>query len=279
MKAQFENKVMSSLLLYMDNTILKQGEAFTNHSGLFYPDKKNLYNGYYGYSSPYKQLVNDKSITGASILTGVYVNSSFTTGVNINHYNGQVFFNSDQGSAKISGSYAIKDFNISMTSKPEQDLLFETKFHLRPKVNQTITGLSQDQDTFPAIYVKNMGGSNVPFAFGGMDNTFIRARAIVLSDSAYKLDAVSSILKDTARYFFRIIEPTGLPFNALGLSATGQGYNYTGVTSTAHGYDTAYISDVKVTSNMARMSNGAINSQIYPAFVDFTLETPRATSS
>ena len=140
--------------------------------------------------------------------------------MNANHYNGQVFFTGSQGSAKISGEYSVKDFNVSMTSKPEQDLLFETKFKLRPKTHQTITGLDPTQDTFPAIYVKNMGGVNEPFAFGGMDNTVIKARAIIIADSAYKLDAVTSILKDTARDFFRIIEPSGLPFNALGLSAT-----------------------------------------------------------
>ena len=280
MKPQFENKVMSSLLLYLDNTILRVGEAYTDHSGLFYPDRKDLNYGYYGYSSPFKQLVNDQSITGAQILSGVYVDSTLTTsGVNVNHYNGQVFFTGDQGSAKISGNYSIKDFNISMTSKPEQDLLFETKFKLRPKTDQTITGLEPYQDTFPAIYVKNMGGVNEPFAFGGMANTIVKARAIVIADSAYKLDAVASILKDTARDFFRIIEPSGLPFNALGLSATGAGYDYTGVTDSSNGYDGAYIKDVRVTSNIPRMSDDSINTEIYPAFVDFRLETPRATTS
>lgn len=279
MKAQFENKVMSSLLLYIDNKILSVGQAYTNHAGLFYPDKKNHYNGYYSYSAPFKQLVSDQSVTGANVLSGVYVGSSFTqSNVNINHYNGQVFFNSNQGSSKISGNYAIKDFNVSMTSAPEQELLFETKFKLRPKVNQTVTGLDSDQQTFPSIFVKNMGGQNEPFAFGGMDNTVIKARAIIMSDSAYKLDAATSILRDTARDFFKIIEPSGLPFNALGLPATGNGFNYTGVAA-AGTYDTAYIGDTTITSNIPRLSNDNVNASIYASFVDFKLETPRITTS
>ena len=280
MKVQFTNKVMSSLLLYLDNTILKVGEAYTNHSGLFYTDSANKYNGYYGYSAPYKQLVADQSITGATIMSGAYVNSSFTqSNVNINHNNGQVFFNSDQGSAKISGNYSVKDFNINMTNKAEQEILFETKFRIRPKTTQIETGLDPNQNTYPAIYVKNMGGENIPWSFGGMDNTLINARAIVLSDSAFKLDAVCSILKDTARDSVYIIEPSDLPFNALGLSATGAGFNYTGMLTGAHGYDNAYIKEVTITNNIPQLSNNNINSEIQAAFVDFKLETPRMGTS
>ena len=280
MKVQFGNKVMSSFLLYLDNTILRVGEAYTNHSGLFYPDADNKYNGYYGYSAPYKQLVSDQSVTGATVMSGAYVNSSFTqTNVHINHYNGQAFFNSDQGSAKISGNYSVKDFNINMTNKAEQELLFETKFRIRPKTTQVETGLHPSQSTYPAIYVKNMGGENRPWAFGGMDNTIINARCIVLSDSTFKLDAVCSILKDTARDSVFIIEPSGLPFNALGLAATGAGFNYTGMLTGAHGYDNAYIKDVTITSNIPQFSNNSINSEIQAAFVDFRLETPRMGTS
>ena len=80
-----------------------------------------------------------------------------------------------------------------MTNKAEQELLFETKFKIRPKTTQVETGLHPNQSTYPAIYVKNMGGENRPWAFGGMDNTVINTRCIVLSDSAFKLDAPQEI--------------------------------------------------------------------------------------
>ena len=276
MKAQFTNKLMSSFLLYMDNTILRVGDAYTNHSGLFYPDASNKYSGYYGYSAPFKQLVSDQSITGATVMSGAYVADSFTTGnVHINHYNGQVFFNSSQGSNKVSGNYAIKDFNINMTSKPESDILFETKFKLRPKTNQTLTGLEPNQNTYPAIFVKNVGGVNDPFAFGGTENTKVKTRAVVLADSIYSLDAVCSILKDTARDYFKVVEQEDLPFNALGMPAAS-GYNYTGVATGAQG---VYIKDVTVSSNIPKYSDSSINSEVYPAFVDFELETIRAGTS
>ena len=275
MIAQFENKVMSSFALFVDNRILTRGQAYTNHSGLFYTDRKNLYNGYYSYTSPFKQLVSDRSIAGANVMSGVYVDSSFTqSNVHINHYNGQVFFNSDQGSSKVSGNYSIKDFNVSLTSAPEQELLFETKFALRPKVNQTLTGLDSDQQTFPSIFLKNMGGKNEPYALGGEDNTIIKTRTIIISDSAYKLDAATSILRDCAYDQFKIINPSDLPFNALGLPATGGGFNYTGTTGN---YEKSYIGKTTVTSNIPRFSDNNVNYNIYASFVDFELETPRAT--
>ena len=49
-----------------------------------------------------------------------------------------------------------------------------------------------------------MGGANTPFAFGGMDNTELKVRAVILADSIYK-QAVCSILKDTARDFFKMV--------------------------------------------------------------------------
>ena len=36
MKAQFENKVMSSFMLWVDHTLLERGEAYTNHGSNFY---------------------------------------------------------------------------------------------------------------------------------------------------------------------------------------------------------------------------------------------------
>ncbi len=271
---------MSNALLYIDNKVCTKGQAYTNHSGLFYPST-NKYNGYYSYSSPFKQLVNDRSIAGANILSGVYVGSTFTTGQSgplyVNHYNGQVHFNSSQGSNKISGNYAIKDFSVAMTSKSESELLFETKYKVRPKVNQTITGLDANQETYPIIYLKNMGGKNDPIAFGGMDNTITNVRAVVLGDSAYKLDAACSILKDCVRDNFTIIEQSALPFSALGLHPTGT-YNYTGLNGASAGHN-IYIKETTVTNNIPKITQTTQGTDIHAGFVDFRLETfrfPRA---
>ena len=97
MKVNYQNTLTSSFLLFLDNQILKKGEAYTNVSSLFYP-VTGVYDGYYTYAAPYKQIVSDSSIAGISQLSGVYLNGNFVVPgqsglVAINHYDGQAIFN------------------------------------------------------------------------------------------------------------------------------------------------------------------------------------------
>ena len=150
MKVQFENKVMSSLLLFVDHEVTQKGDAYTNTGSAFYKID-SLFNDYYVYSSPFKQLVSDVSVTGSStpsVLSGIYFSTPpdpggaigpYNTGPmypgsggfdSINHMQGQLYFTGDTdpvAGSGISGSYSVKDFNVFLTSMPEEQLLFETK--------------------------------------------------------------------------------------------------------------------------------------------------------
>jgi hypothetical protein len=281
MKAQFENKIMSSILLYLDHKVLEKGEAYTNHSGLFYKIS-DTYANYELYSLPFKQIVNDSSISGATILSGLYVNNNFVTGGqsglhSINHYQGQAFFTQNRDSDTLSGNYSVKDFNFYLTSQPEETLLFDTKFKLNPKYNQTLTGLGQNDQTYPAVYLKNVGGSNVPFAFGGQDNSLMTVRAIIVSDSAFKLDAVSSIFRDLNKTDFALFESNQLPFNSLGSTISGS-FNYTNLSDSVIGSParSVYIENVIVNKVSNAVENSKnLNKNVYLSYVDFDLEIPR----
>ena len=174
----------------------------------------------------------------------------------------------------MSGSYSVKDFNVYLTNENEEELLFETQFDLRPKVSQTPTGLASEKQTFPAVFIKNNGGTNEPFAFGGMDNTILNARMIALADSAFNLDAVCSILKDRAHHQIPVLTAGTLPFNALG-GLKEDCFNYTGLVATgaaSHMYiANAYVS--KVSPNRQFYKN--VNKDVFSAFIDFELEQPR----
>jgi hypothetical protein len=165
MKVQLDNILMSSMLMWMDHVILKKGEAYKNFSSQFYP-VSNIYNGFYTYGLPFKQVVCDSSISGANILSGVYVNNNFKTiGQNnltgISPQNGQVYFTSGQGTNNISGNYAVKDFNLYLTNQPEEEILFESQYQARPKTTQTPTGLAIEAITYPCIFLKNNGGIKI----------------------------------------------------------------------------------------------------------------------
>jgi hypothetical protein len=274
MKIQLDNLLMSSMLMWMDHVILKKGEAYKNFSSRFYP-VTNIYNGFYSYGLPFKQVVCDSSISGANILSGVYVNNNFKTiGQNnltgISPQNGQVYFTSAQGSNTISGNYAVKDFNLYLTNQPEEEILFESQYQARPKTTQTPTGLAIEAITYPCIFLKNNGGINQPFAFGGQDNTQISVRAVVMADNMFNLDALCSILKDTARDYVPLINS---PFNNFGGLDSGH-YNYDTLTQNIDiGVNGFYISEVNVSKIFANLN--AKNNQVFPAFIDFTLNNIR----
>jgi len=287
MKVQYENKVMSSLLLFIDHEVTQKGDAYTNHQSNFFKID-SLFSDYYVYASPYKQLVSDAGITGSStpnLLTGVYVDGDGpigpgTSGLHsINSMQGQVYFTggdagTDPMSSKtVSGRYAIKDFNVFLTSMPEEQLLFETKLVLNPKTSDidVNNGVDPATQTYPAIFVKDNGGTNEEFALGGVDNTIINARAIVLADSLFNLDAVCGILKDSTRKSLNIIEQTDLNLNALG-GYTGVTYDYTGVTTG----DYCLIDEVRVSKNVANRGDFQnLNPNVFSAFVDFEIHNYR----
>lgn len=287
MKAQFENEVMSSLMLYVDHYILDKGDAYTNTSSKFYKITED-FTDYQVWSAPYKQLVCDHSITGATVISGAHINgsASYTTpsaGPShqdmefVNQYQGQIYFKANPSITPInavSGSYSVKDFNVYLTNENEEELLFETQFDLRPKVTQVPTGLSSEIRTFPAIFIKNNGGTNEPFAFGGMDNTVINTRMIVMADSAYNLDAACSILKDRAHDEVPILSAGVMPFNAIGgLKTDCFNYNELVETGTTTNMFIANAFVSKIAPNRQFYKN--VNKDVFSAFVDFELEMPR----
>lgn len=276
MKINYQNTLTSSFLLYIDHTISKRGEAFSEISSLFYPIS-GVYNGYYTYAAPFKQIVSDASISGAAQLTGVYLNNTFIVPgqsglVAIDHYDGQVIFSNNQSNKTISGDYCIKDYNVYLTDKPEDRILFSTKIEKKNRKPQTLRGLEVNEVTYPAIFLTMINSQNAPFAFGGVDMTKTYFRAILMSDSQFSLDAACGILRDSSHNYFRLINNDALQLNAMS-AYTGVQYSYTGLATG----DLVYISDVNVTK-VRRVTSSEfvdLNPDVFSAFIDFDLESVR----
>ena len=192
--------------------------------------------------------------------------------VAINHYDGQLIFSSNKSGQALSGNYAIKDYNVYLTDKSEDYILFSTKIEPKSKRNITARGLEVNEITYPAIFLTMINSQNDPFAFGGVDMTSSYFRAIVMSDSQFSLDAACGILRDSSHNFFRLIDNNDLKMNAMS-SYTGTAYNYTGIATGAP----VYISDVSV--SRVAVNNSAdfvdLNQDVFSAFVDFDLESVR----
>lgn len=283
MKAQFDNTALSSFFLWFDHTLLEKGEAFTNHSSNFYK-VDNLYQGYHTQGSPFRQFVSDCSIAGATVIDGVYVNGVFKNRAQanftgINYSQGQAYFISDQSANTISGDYSVKDFNIFLTNQTEEKLLFETQYTLSNRVGTSPSGLPPNTKTYPAVFIKNRGSQNEPFAFGGTDLTNIDVRAIVLADSQFNLDAISSLFRDEARNYMPLISESEQPFNSLGdFKSAPTCYNYDALVSGKIGTENdMFIKEVSV-SKVGGVSYAGVhnlNPNVYMALIDFELEKSR----
>lgn len=283
MKAQYENKVISSTLLWIDHTVSNIGLGYTNHNSNFYEADTQWY-GYHTYGAPYKQIVADHSVapsapTNPQIPTGLYVsgvlrNKGSQGLIDIDYNNGHAYFDHEIDAGQISGRYAVKDFNVYLTNKMDQELLFETKVNTKPKTTTTPSSIATNTITYPAIFLKNLGGKNEPWAFGGEDVTTTNVRAIVLADTQFNLDAACSILKDKTRTEIGLIEENNYPFNTLG-GYKSSVYNYTGLVDSST--DHLWVKDVNVSQfnvdYIAEMKNA--NPDVFSAIIDFELENYR----
>ena len=274
MKITYGNKLKSSFLLWADHLLLNNGEAYINHSSQFY-DINDEYYGHFTYGAPFKGFVADQSITGATIMSGVYVDGTFTTKgnnnyIDVNYNEGQVYFNADQGSATISGDYSIKEYNIQLTSRTEANLLFESKFQLKPEASHNIanTGLQPNVLTYPSIHIMSRNSRNEEIALGGYEDTMHGLRLMVFSDSLFSNDAVNSLFVDKVRTCVTIFDESDFPFNSWG--GTISDYNYTGLVATKSPSDWAFISDVRVSpvNNTIIQTN---NTEIFASIIDIDI--------
>tara|TARA_R100000742_G_C4257524_1_gene75384 strand:- start:19 stop:882 length:864 start_codon:yes stop_codon:yes gene_type:complete len=286
MKAQFDNQVMSSFLLWFDHTLLDKGDAYQNTTGQFYSVSDDYF-GYDTYASSYSQFVSDASITGATIPTGLYAgNTLVNVGEGgsdglyaIDYGNGRSYWSGAQ-SSNVTGSFAIKDFNVYLTSRTEDEILFQSQYTNRNKISSVVpTGLEPDTLTYPVVYIKNDGSNNEPFAFGGQDNTIINVRAIVIADSQFDIDAIGSLFRDRRFEQIGILEPSEMPFNQFGYYRSSQ-YDYTGIVNGKGSDQQLYVEDVNI-SRFDRVLENEVrkfNPNVYSTLIDFEvskIRTPR----
>jgi len=268
MKVHFDHQLFSSFRLFLDHRITQSGQAFFNTTGRFYPAPSSR-SGVYTYACPYMGLVNDTSINGATVISGVNLNgipiNIGTSGLQeINHYKGTVSFSSQPSPANITANFSVKEVNVETSTAKEDQLVFETKFFPQPKYSQQFTGIPQNSYPLPVVFLKMRGSDMIPFSIGGADLDEKRIRAVVVSDNEFVLDGICGILKDTHYRRFSLVNP---PLTFRGAN-TGQLYNYdslaTGVGPLIKNVSVSYIANAD-----------GIHNSYNVAFVDFKINHVR----
>ena len=278
MKAQFQHNLTSSFFMWFDNFLLTKGEAYTNKTGeFFYYDDTLIDSDYTVFGSPYKQWVSDSSIDGATVPTGVYVNGNLSgraDGIVLDFDNGRALAAGASSTATVTGSFEVKDFNIYFTNDTEDDLIIENKYVVNSRVpSGPYTYITPYDDVAPAIFLAASTLENKPFALGGMMDTVVLMKAVVISDDPYKLDGALSIFGDSVNEVIEPIPMSGFPYTELG-DLKGDSYNYTGVKEGYAG-ETPYFVDKVRTSKLSDRARKAVANELYIGFIDFDVQQHR----
>lgn len=283
MQPTFLNKANSSVYLWLDNLLCQEGSGHFPSSSNFYKLKQQ-FNNLYTYSSPYSQFVYDVSISGANVISGIYLNGNYvTTGTSgfygINYSKGQAYFTSElPSSTSISGNFTIKDFNVVLTNESESKILFETKYSPRYKSISNPTGLLDNQTTYPVIFIKNNSYNNEPFAFGGEVSTKVGYSFIIFSDDKFKLDSTTSLICDQVHSYIPIFNPQEMPFDIYGRCKSGV-FNYKDIRSTKNPgtSDSLFIEKVGQIEFSQKLYGemNNLNPEVYMGIIDVDLSSQR----
>tara|TARA_R110002012_G_scaffold275042_1_gene461536 strand:+ start:156 stop:1004 length:849 start_codon:yes stop_codon:yes gene_type:complete len=278
MKEQFQHKLTTSFFLWFDNFLLNKGEAFSNKTGeFFYYDDPRIDSDYKAYGSPYKQWVTDSSITGATMPTGVYVGGSFSgrnDTVVLDFENGRALLGGNNTGLAVTGEFAVKDFNVYMTNDTEEDLVVENKYVVNSRLpSGPYTYIQPYDDVVPAVFISSSDASNTPFALGGLQDTKVNMKAVILAEDTYQLDGVLSIFMDSIDECITPIPMTGYPITELG-DLKDNSYNYTSVKDGYSGDTKFYINGV-TTSKLTDRDRKSLAHDLYIGFIDFDVQLYR----
>ena len=167
----------------------------------------------------------------------------------------------------------LSGLTMSLSLPSDGKLVTLDKNTERNKIDLTPTGLEAGTKTYPVVYLKSMGSSNEPIAFGGQDQTTINVRAIVLAQSQFELDAVGSIFRDTQKTLVPLFDEDEMPFNSFGGYKDKVQYNFTGVAAGKGSQNSCFVEEVFV-SNLERGVQSRIrdlNPDIFTNIIDFEL--------
>jgi hypothetical protein len=280
MKATYINNLIPSFYLWLDHEVLSRGEAFINYSGKLYTSPDPNFPNMQVYGAPFRQWVYDSSITNANVPSGIFVNGNYVargeSGLNIDFNKGRAII-SGLTSTNVTATYSFKEYNIYYTDEREEKLLFEKAYNITPKVTQITGALGYLDAPYPCIFIKHRMGENIPFAFGGEDSTQTMIRCIVLASNSFSLDGLISILSDSARKVFPVLNPNDFPFNYFGDFKIGNDFNYVNLCNNQPQSSLVYIDRVTV-SKLDEIDNAKINKKCVGALIDFELSdirTPR----
>ncbi len=287
MQTTFLHNAFASFFFWADHWLLDRTAAYRNLTTKLYPQiDPKLGSSYVAYASPFKQWVDDVSISGASVLTSITGGGGFglargQSGLKIDYPNGRVILNSSVGKAlNISGTFAYKDFNFYISNETEEDLLSSTKFYLNSRTQPApSSGIQPYNYVTPCVFVSILDNNNDPFALGGEELTHVYISCVVYAETTHQLNGVISAFSDAARRSIPLVNSTIDPQNEFGDTKTGlypTGYSYAAVRQAACLPGNLMLIESVRGSRLSDKTE--LNPDVFAGIIQFHLTMPRITS-
>ncbi len=276
MKTSFSTTSLISFYLWFDNYVLQNGQGYFNNSSRFYYQADSgLPSNFVAYASPFKTFVWDSGVSGAIILNSVSGSAGTInrgSGMTVDFQNGRVLLDSSVGkTAIVSGSYAVKDFNLYFANQTQERLIFTNKYSLNSRFNRSISAVhAPNALVTPCIFISNTDSRNDPFAFGGIYNTNMNFTLNVFAETLGQLENLLALAIDTKDKIFPMVDTTIWPLNAYGDYKSG--YNYEAILENPPHNGFFSVQNVAAT----KVSDYTkIDESIFLGIVDFTITKPR----
>jgi len=265
---QYENKVYGSMLLLLDHVLLRNGGYSSKNDIRFYEDSETEWANQYTYTSPYKQFAYDVSLgigaPGFSHGGGTAVSTILNKG--------SVIYSTKPSTTPTATGF-VKDVNVYSASTADDEIIFDS--HHFAQMNTGLgfvptKGIPFDDNPYPGVWLKNNGGYEEPYAFGGrgaIAQSVMNLRAICVADNSYTLDAIISI--------FKSLQDKGMPLVSESYSLTNDqygGWDGTGIwdyTGAAHTKDGPLIRKVNASRISRSGPTKTANPNSIAGIVDF----------
>jgi hypothetical protein len=230
---------------------------------------------YETFGSSYKQIVYDSSLPNVYIPSGLYINGSFNAFNNqtkiFDFENGRFISSGISSGAAITGSFTVKDINIYYTNDTEEGIVLNVQEQVNRSVDNKHEFYAPQDQKLPAIYLSNETMQNVPFAFGGMNETITKTKAVVLANNSYDLDCILSVFGDSYTEVIPFCDFTSHPINEVGSLKTGY-YSYEDIKKNYT--EKIFVKNVN-TSKLSDKLKQNLLKDLYIGFIDFDLSVYR----
>jgi len=284
MKSNFGHNATTSFTLWLEYFLLSKGEAYSNfESNLYFIEDPRLPEGFFRYSSPYKQwayeTINEEINIPQYIIKDSEIqinrqNKNF--GYFVDFQNGGIVVTGEKARANLDlkAEYSAKEFNIYNTNETEENLIIENKFEQNSRFAISESPIPPYDIVTPAIFINTEYIRNEPLFFGGEDKTTIFFKTVVFAENLYQLDGVLSLLADSRHVGFYNCDFGDHPINEYGDLKDLDGYKYTDFHESKLNEPTFYIDRVS-TSKIAENASKFISPSLFVGFIDFEVATSR----